>query len=91
MVIKRKNKAKLTPLVGGKGKDTLVGKAGSDILDGKAGDDRLYADTPISVAQAISNGNNQAGSGQQGDWLKGDWLSGEADDAYNYDLMGRAA
>ena len=58
-------------LTGSAVNDTLIGKAGSDILDGKAGDDRLYADTPISVAQAIANGNAQSGSGQQGDWLNG--------------------
>lgn len=56
-------------LTGSEGNDTLIGGSGSDILDSKAGDDRLYADTQMSVEQAITNGNSQTGSGQQGDWL----------------------
>ncbi len=63
--------------------DIIVGLGGSDILDGKAGNDRLYANTQISVADAIAQGNTQTGTGQRGDWLNGgngeDTLIGGAD------------
>ncbi len=71
---------------GDEGDDLIEGGAGTDILIGGTGDDRLYADTQISVAQAIANGNAQTGSG-----LKGDWLIGGAANDYNYGLERRAA
>ncbi len=62
-------------LKGGAGKDTLLGGTEQDILSGGIEDDKLYADTQVTVAAAIANGNGQTGSG-----LKGDWLSGEQGD-----------
>ena len=56
---------------GGNGNDVILGGADGDILNGGNGDDRLYADTQISVAQAITNGNNNASIAAQGDWLAG--------------------
>ncbi|MBU3907885.1 MAG: hypothetical protein KKF40_01655, partial [Gammaproteobacteria bacterium] len=53
------------------GDDVLLGGDGSDVLSGGAGDDRLYADSQITVAQAIANGNSQNGTGQKADWLAG--------------------
>ena len=56
----------------GAGKDVLIGGADGDILDGWTGDDRIYADTQLTAAQAIANGNIiNSGSGLQGDWLAG--------------------
>ncbi|MDI1360314.1 MAG: calcium-binding protein, partial [Methylobacter sp.] len=60
---------------GGAGNDVIIGGADNDILAGGANDDRLYADAQISVADAITAGNNQTGSG-----LKGEWLAGESGD-----------
>jgi Ca2+-binding RTX toxin-like protein len=52
-------------------------------LQGGGGADRLYADSKVTIAQAISSGNSQSGSGQKGDWLTGnagdDILIGAAD------------
>jgi trimeric autotransporter adhesin len=53
------------------GNDLIEGGAGGDIIDGGIGDDRIYADSQVSTAQAIADGNSQTGSGQQGDWLTG--------------------
>jgi VCBS repeat-containing protein len=53
------------------GDDILIGGTGSDVLLGGAGDDRLYADDQTAVADAIANGDSQAGSGLKGDWLAG--------------------
>lgn len=63
-------------LNGSGGNDLLAGRGGGDILAGWAGDDVLYADRPLSVADAIARGNTQFGSGLKGDWLAG----GEGDD-----------
>nr|WP_040579600.1 calcium-binding protein [Methylobacter tundripaludum] len=57
---------------GGAGNDVIIGCADNDILAGGANDDRLYADAPISVADAIAAGNSQTGSGQKGEWLAGE-------------------
>lgn len=66
----------------GAGNDVVLGGAGRDVLSGEAGDDRLYADTRIEVAAAITLGNTQTGSGQKADWLAGgagdDLLIGDA-------------
>lgn len=56
---------------GGTGKDVVSGGEGADILLGGDGADRLYAESLISIAQALTDGNSQTGSGQQGDWLAG--------------------
>ncbi|HYW57028.1 MAG TPA: putative Ig domain-containing protein, partial [Polaromonas sp.] len=56
---------------GGAGKDLVMGGSDGDILQGGGGDDRLYADSQITVAQAIDSGNSQNGSGNRGDWLAG--------------------
>ena len=54
------------------GNDIIIGGAGSDALDGFGGNDRLYADSIVSVADAIAQGNTQAGTGLLGDALSGD-------------------
>lgn len=56
---------------GGDGIDVVAGDVGADVLQGGGGNDRLYADTRVTIAQAIGNGNSQNGSSQQGDWLAG--------------------
>jgi Ca2+-binding RTX toxin-like protein len=58
-------------LNGEDGKDVLTGGVDGDILSGGAEDDKLYADTQVTVAVAIANGNSQTGSGLKGDWLAG--------------------
>jgi Ca2+-binding RTX toxin-like protein len=61
-----------TSLTGSAAAHILEGGAGSDILSGGAENDRLYADSQISVATAIANGNlADSGSNQKGDWLAG--------------------
>ncbi|TNC95241.1 MAG: hypothetical protein FD121_1427 [Gallionellaceae bacterium] len=59
-------------VMAGYGNDTIIGGAGNDALDGFGGNDRLYADNYISVADAITLGNTQAGTGLRGDALSGD-------------------
>ncbi|RFC39108.1 MAG: Ca2+-binding protein, RTX toxin-related [Candidatus Nitrotoga sp. LAW] len=54
------------------GNDIIISGAGSDALDGFAGDDRLYADSIVSVADAIALGNTQVGTSLLGDALSGD-------------------
>src|SRR6266480_2567280 len=48
---------------------------GGDVLHGGAGDDRIFGDSQIDLAAAISAGNTQTATGN-----KGDWLSGQAGD-----------
>jgi Ca2+-binding RTX toxin-like protein len=55
----------------GAGQDLLIGGAGGDILAGEAGDDRIYAESRMSITEAIAAGNSGNGSGMQGDWLAG--------------------
>lgn len=68
---------------GGAGNDVVSGGTGADILQGGDGKDRLYAGDKITLAQALLNGNTEAGSNQKGDWLAGnkgdDILVGGAD------------
>ena len=54
------------------GNDIIIGGAGSDALDGFGGNDHIYADSIVSVADAIALGNTQAGTGLLGDALSGD-------------------
>ena len=56
---------------GGAGNDLLEGGAGNDILEGGAGDDRLFANSQMTVAQAIAEGNSQIGTGVPGEFLTG--------------------
>ena len=61
---------------GGAGDDTVLGGSGNDILIGGNDDDRLYANTELTTAAAISLGRSQSGTTHKGDWLNG----GEGDD-----------
>ena len=59
-------------LAGYNGADTLTGGGGTDILDGGGGNDTLYAESEMSVAEAIAAGNiPNSGTGERGDWLSG--------------------
>lgn len=61
------------------GNDISEGGSGSDLiidgynLDGawSGGDDRLYGEREIPLAQAIAEGNTNAGSGERGDFIAG--------------------
>lgn len=72
-------------LIGAYGSDILEGGASSDVVLGDGtnsptavgDDDRLYGDSEIDTALAISQGNTQTGTGLKGDWLDG----GDGDDA----------
>ncbi|OFZ68762.1 MAG: hypothetical protein A2V79_10845 [Betaproteobacteria bacterium RBG_16_56_24] len=54
------------------GNNVIMGGADGDVLVGCTGNDRIYADTQISVADAIGLGNTPNSSiNQRGDWLAG--------------------
>ncbi|MFN0298752.1 MAG: hypothetical protein ACKVQU_00200, partial [Burkholderiales bacterium] len=53
----------------------LSGSYGGDLLLGGAGDDRIFGNTKIELAAAIT-----AGNAQEGTTIRGDWLSGQAGD-----------
>jgi Ca2+-binding RTX toxin-like protein len=59
---------------------TWNGDAGGDIADGGAGDDELYAESKVTLANAIGQGELENPSGAKGDFLFGgagdDWLVG---------------
>jgi trimeric autotransporter adhesin len=64
-------------LYGDIGMDVIIGGTDTDILSGGAENDKLYAGiVPVTMQDAISNGNTQSGSGVLGDWLAG----GDGDD-----------
>ena len=63
--------SKVSDIAGSSSANIIEGGLGSDILNGGSGDDRLYGDSPISVADAIAQGNSQSGNGAKGDWLAG--------------------
>ncbi len=59
-------------VVDGGGNNAIMGGADGDVLVGGTGSDRIYADTQISVVDAIDLGNIQnSGINQRGDWLTG--------------------
>ena len=58
-------------LFAGNGEDILIGGGGSDMAMGQAGDDRLYAESELTLAAALTQGNTQVASGLKGDWLDG--------------------
>lgn len=68
----------------GAGNDLIEAGADADIVDGGTGDDEIYADSKVTLSEAIRRGNEDAPTNQAGDFLSGgagkDWIIGGAGD-----------
>ncbi|MDP2242366.1 MAG: putative Ig domain-containing protein [Burkholderiales bacterium] len=68
----------------GAGNDLIEAGADADFVDGGSGDDEIYADSKITLSEAIRRGNEDAPTNQKGDFLSGgagrDWIIGAAGD-----------